>query len=162
MLVDALHAVGALFHHTAAAHAHIGIAHHLVLRRLPVLEQQEIEAPHFVGTVVGAIARAHAAVVDHVIQAFAAVNRRAHRADHFAGSVLALLARHRLEVSLGIVAVALEVGIDAKPVHVPSENRLLLAHDRNIVFRLAGDDAVIAAHAGIHIDRHAPRVRFAA
>ena len=43
--------------------------------------------------------------------------------------------------------------------HVPAQGRLLLAYDRDIIFRLAGDDAVITAHARIHVDRHAPRVR---
>ncbi len=32
--VDALHAVGAFFHHAAAAHGDFGIAHHLELRRV--------------------------------------------------------------------------------------------------------------------------------
>ncbi len=159
MLVDALHAVSALFHHTAAAHGHIRIAHHLVLRSFPVLEQQEIEAPHFVRAIVGTVARAHAAVVNHVIQAFAAVHGRTHRADHFAGSVLALLARHRLEVGFGIVAVALVVGVNAQPVHVPAEDGLFLADHGDVVLGLAGDDAIVAAHAGIHVHRHAPGVR---
>src|SRR6185369_7926012 len=159
VLVDALHAVCAFFHDPAAAHGHVGIAHHLVLRSFPVLEEEEIEAPHLVGTVVGAIACAHAAVVHHVIQTFAAVHRRTNRADHFAGSVLALLAGHRLEVGLGIGAVTLEISIHAQPVHVPPEHSLLLADDGDIVLRLASDNAVVAAHAGIHVDGHAPGVR---
>src|SRR5579862_3292451 len=59
MLVDALYAVSTLFHDAAAAHGHVRIAHHLVLRSLPVLEQQKIKPPHFVGTVVRAVAGAH-------------------------------------------------------------------------------------------------------
>ena len=86
MLIDALHAVRALFHHAAAAHGDIRIAHHLELRRVPILEQKEVEAPHFVGTVVGAIPRAHAAVVNHVVQAFGAVRGRAHRANYSQGA----------------------------------------------------------------------------
>src|SRR5437870_4571302 len=45
VLVDALHAIRAFLHDAPAAHAHVGIAHHFVLRRAPVLEQQEVEAP---------------------------------------------------------------------------------------------------------------------
>src|SRR5579871_235392 len=157
-LVDALDAVRALLHHPAAAHAHVGVAHQLVLRRVPVLEQQEIEPPDFVGAVVRAIARAHAPVVHHVVQAFGAVQGRAHRADQFAGRVLTLHAGHRLKVRPGMVAVALVVGVDTQPVHVPPAHNLLFPHDGDVVLRLAGHDAVVAAHAAIHVDRHAPGI----
>ena len=82
----------------------------------------------------------------------------AHRADDFAGSVLALHAGHGLEVCLGIVAVALIVGVDANPVHVAAEDGLLLADDGDVVLRLAGDHAVVAADARVQVDRHAPGV----
>ena len=67
--VDALHAVGAFFHHAAAAHRDIGVL--LQLRgsrvsKIGVLE--EIEPAHFVRAIVGAIAGADAAVVNHVVQ----------------------------------------------------------------------------------------------
>ena len=70
-------------------------------RRVPVLVEQEVEAPHLVRAVVRAVARAHAAVVDHVVQALVAVDRRRHRAHHLAGRVLAVLAHHRLVIRLG-------------------------------------------------------------
>ena len=85
---------------------------------------------------------------------------RAHRANHFAGRVLALHAGHRLEERFGIVAVALVVGVDANPVHVAADDDLLFADDGDVVLRLAGEHAVVAAHAGVQIDRHAPRVVF--
>src|SRR5439155_2033847 len=72
--------------------------------------------------------------------------------------VLALHARHRLEISLGIIAIALIVGVHAQPVHVAALIHLILADNRNIVFRLARNDAVVAAYAGIQINRHAPCV----
>src|SRR5208283_3533948 len=50
-LSDALEAVSTLLHHAAAANAHLGIAHHLELRRVPVLEQQEVDAAHLIRTV---------------------------------------------------------------------------------------------------------------
>src|SRR5579872_2657808 len=118
MLGDALHAISAFFHHAAAAYGYIRIAHHLVLRRLPILEQQEIKPPHFVGAVIGTIARAHAAVVDHVVQAFGAVDSRAYGTDHLTRRVLTLHARNRLEIRFGIIAVALIIGIHAQPMHV--------------------------------------------
>src|SRR5205809_6656423 len=59
MFADALHAIRALFHNATATYADVGIAHHLVLRRVPVLEEQEIKPPDFIRTVVRAVARAH-------------------------------------------------------------------------------------------------------
>src|SRR5207245_1929324 len=127
----ALHAVCAFFHDPAAAHADVGIAHHLVLRRLPVLEEQEVEAPDLIRTIVRAVARAHAAVVDHVIQAFARVVGGAYGTNHFAGCVLALHAGHRLEERLGIIAVALVVGVNPNPVHVATKDDLLFTDHGN-------------------------------
>ena len=97
-LVDALHAVAALLHDAAGAHADVGIAHQLDCSGLPSLEEQEVEAAHLVGTVVGAVARAHAAVVDHGVEAFGGVDGGADGADLFAGRVLAVQAGHGLEV----------------------------------------------------------------
>ena len=59
---------------------------------------EEVEAAHFVRAVVRAVPRADAAVVDHVVQALGAVDGRPDRADQFARRVLAVHARHRLEV----------------------------------------------------------------
>src|SRR4029079_12065802 len=67
VLVDPLNAVGALLHHATAADAHIRVAHHLVLRRLPILEKQEVEATYLVRTVIRAVSSADTAVVDHVV-----------------------------------------------------------------------------------------------
>src|SRR5262249_13916346 len=114
-LVDALHTVRALLHDAAAAHADVGISHHLVLRSVPVLEEQEVEAPYLVRAIIGAVARADAAVVHHIVQAFSAVQGGANRANQFAGRVFALHTWNRLEERLGIVAVALIVGVHANP-----------------------------------------------
>src|SRR4029077_16382908 len=160
MFANALHAIRTLFHHTAAAHGHIRIAHHLVLRRLPILKQQKIETSHFVRAVVRAVARAYAAVVGHVVQTFRAVYGCADRAHHLTGRVFALHTRYRLEIRFGIIAVALIVGVHAQPVHVASDDDLLLAHNRNVIFRLASDNAVVAAYAGVEVDSHAPCVGF--
>src|SRR5580658_6460944 len=159
-LVDALDAVRTLFHDAAAAHADVGIAHHLVLRRIPILQEEEVEAAYFVGTVIRTIPRAHAAVVDHVVQAFGRVIGRAHRADDFTGRVFALHAGHGLEERLRIVAIAFVVGVDANPVHVAADVDLLFADDGNVVLGLAGDHAVVAADTFVEIDRHAPGIFF--
>jgi hypothetical protein len=43
-------------------------------------------------------------------------------------------------------------------VHFAALGDLFLADDRDVVFRLAGDEAGVAAHAGGKVDRHAPLV----
>src|SRR3989442_587779 len=112
-VVDALDTVGALLHYAAAAHGDFGIAQQLERGRLPVLEAQEIEAAHFVGTVVRAIACPDAAVIDHFVQAFGAVHGRADGTHLLAGRVLALHARHGLKVRLGIFDATFVVAVDA-------------------------------------------------
>src|SRR6185437_15260709 len=148
---NALHAVRALLHHTATADRYIRIALHLQLRRVPILEKHEVEAPHFIGTVVGAVPRPYAAVVNHVVQAFGGVRGRADWTNHFARRVFTLHAGNGLEVSLGIVAIALVVDVHTQPVHVAALVDLLLADDRDIVLRLTRNDAVVATHAGVVI-----------
>src|ERR1019366_3096627 len=158
--VDALHAVGAFFHHAAAAHRNVRIALQFQAWRFEIAEQEEIEAPHLVGAVVGAVTRAHAAVVDHVVEAFGAVRGGLHGADQLAGRVLAVHAGDRLVVNGGIVLFALIIGIDAQPVHGASAAHLVLTHHGDIIFRLAGDHTRAASGAGVEVDGHAPRVSF--
>src|SRR5579863_4314028 len=86
--------------------------------------------------------------------------RGAHRANDFAGRVLTLHAWDGLEKCLGIIAVALVVGVDANPVHVAADDGLLFADDGDVVLRLAGQHAVVAAHTRVKVDRHAPGVVF--
>ena len=86
------------------------------------------------------------------------MHRRAHRANLFAARILAVLARHRLEVRLRSMQIALEVRVDPQPLHVASNLHLLAPDNRNIVLRIAAHDAGIAAHAAVQVDRHPPRV----
>src|SRR5207237_8608835 len=78
--VNTLNAERALFHDAAAADRHIGIAQRLETRRLVVREQHEVEAPYLVWTVVQAVPRSDAAVVNHHVDAFRRVRRRSYRA----------------------------------------------------------------------------------
>ena len=158
VLIDALDTISTLLHDAAASHRHVGITHHLVLRRFPILEEQEVKAPHLVRTVIRAVPRAHAAVVNHVVQALGAVHGGTDRTNQLTRRVLALHAGYRLKECSRIRPIALVVGIDAQPVHMPAPHHLLLADDWNVVLGLAGDDAVVASDARIQIDRHAPRV----
>src|ERR1700722_980735 len=158
--VDALHAVGAFFHHAAAAHGDVRIAHAVQAGRGVIREQKEIEAADLVRAVVRAVASADAAVVDHFVQAFRAVNRGADRADNFARRVFAVHAEHRLVVGFRRVEVAAEISVDADPLHGAAFHDLLFADHRDVVFGLAGDDAGIAANTFVQIDGHTPGIAF--
>src|SRR5690606_12119682 len=74
---DALHAVGALFHHPALPYRDRGVVDHFQrLRLLGVVVSEEIETPDLVGAVVRAEPRADAAVVDHFVEPIRAVHGR--------------------------------------------------------------------------------------
>ena len=55
--------------------------------------------------------------------------RRTDRADELAGRVLAVHARHRLDVRLGGIGASLVVAVDADPVHLAAAADLVLADD---------------------------------
>src|SRR6185503_963021 len=99
---------------------------------------------------------ADAAVVGHVVQPFRAVRRGADRADRLTRRLLALHARHRLVINLGVPGVALVIAIDAQPVHLALGQHLLLADHRDVVLRLTGDDATVAPGADRGVDDHGP------
>src|SRR5262249_50257726 len=131
--VDALHAVGALFHHAAAAHRDVRVAHQLQAGSFKIGEEQEIETPHLVRAVVGAIPRADAAVVHHVVEPLGRVNRGAYRTNRLAGSVLALHAGDGLEIDEWVGGVTLVIGVDADPLHLAAALHLRLADRREII-----------------------------
>ena len=81
-----------------------------------------------------------------------------HRADDLAWRILAMHARHRFETSPRIVRRAGVIPVDAQPMHDAVVEHLILADDRNVVFRLTGDGAGLAADTGIEIDRHRPGI----
>src|ERR1700722_18472967 len=139
--IDALDAVRTLFHHAAAAHRDVGIASSVQAGGAPIGIEQEVETPHFVGAVIGTIARAHAAVVNHLIDAFAAMHGCCHRTHQFARRILALHARHRLVIQLGVVPIAFKIAVHAQPVHVAPAGDLDLADHRYVVFRHASHHA---------------------
>ena len=169
---DPLDAVGAFFHDAAHPHRHLRVLLHpeqlgkRLAEEVGFVERfehaaivvEEVEAAHFVGTVVGTIARAHAAVVGHHVEAFLAVRGRGDGTHFFARRVFALHAQHGLvHRSRGLRRFA-EIAVDADPVHLAPQKDLLLADDGDIVFRLAGRHARPAAGAGRQIDGHAPAV----
>ena len=48
------------------------------------------------------------------------------------------------------------VAIDSNPMHGATMADLQFADDRDVVFRLAGNDTGAATGAGVEIDRHPP------
>src|SRR4029079_8782233 len=107
---------------------------------------------------VRAVPRADAAVVRHLVQPLGAVRRRLDGAHELARRVLALHARHRLAVHARIFLRALEVAVEADPVHHAAAVDLLLADDRDVVLRDARRDARTARGARGEVDDHAPGV----
>ena len=119
---------------------------------------EEIEPADFVRAIVRAIARADAAVVNLQVQPFVIVERRADRADQFAGRVFALHARHRLMAHRRVVRLAAEISVNADPLHFAARGDLVLADHRDVVLCLAGEHAGVAADAGRQVNGHAPSV----
>ncbi len=119
---------------------------------------KEVEVPHLVRAVVRAVPRADAAVVDHVVQALGAVGGGGDGADELARGVLALHARHRLVQCPRVAGIAFPVAVDPDPVQGVPARDLDLADGRDVVLRLASDDARVAAGARVQVDRHAPGV----
>src|SRR5437763_1237130 len=125
--LDALDAVGALLHHAARAHTDFGVAHHLVAGRVPVLIEEEVEAPDFVRAVVRAVARADAAVVDHVVRALGAVHGGVDGADAIARRVFAVHTGNGHEiVARRILDRAAEDRVNSEPVHLLRAREILL------------------------------------
>src|SRR5581483_931886 len=154
---DALDAEGALLHHPLAADGDVRVE--LRGERLRPGRIPPVEEAHVVGAVVAAVAGADTAVVHLQVEPILAVNTGVHRADGLAGRVRALLAEHRQKARLHIRELALPVALDPDPLLGPVLQEALLLVDRDVVFRLAGDDARLAARAAIQVDRHAPLVR---
>src|SRR5205085_11490552 len=127
---------------------------------------EEIEAPDLEGTVVRAIPGADAAVVGHDVQPVFAVNGRVYRANRFARRVFAVLAHHRFVHDLGVLRIlalvlvegllARVIAVEPQPMHGPAVAHLEFAHDWNVVFALAGNNAGAATGADIEVYRHAP------
>src|SRR5262245_1073706 len=155
---DALEAERAFLHHAARTDGDFRVARELQAGRVPIPVKQVVEPANFPGAVVGAVARAYAAVVNLQVQPFGVVDRGVHWTDGLAGRGLAMLTHHRLEIDLRVGGPAAEVGVDPQPVHDAPPDDHLLADVRRVVFRLARDDAGVATGAGVHVNRHAPGV----
>src|ERR1043166_2926448 len=79
-------------------------------------------------------------------------------ANHLTWRLLALLAKDRLEMGSSWIlqTITAVISVDAQPMHHAVTFDLLFTHDRNVIFRLTGEDTRIAADTRIEIDRHSP------
>src|SRR5438046_27518 len=122
--LDSLHAQAALFHHAPGAHNHIRVQNQAAQRAIHVEIEGvvfgvvvPVEAPHLVRAVVGAVARADAAVVDLLVNAFRTGSSGKHRAHRLARSIGAMLAHHGLVDGHRIFGRAAVVAINTNPMH---------------------------------------------
>ena len=122
-LPDALDAEGTLLHDPLRAHGDIRVE--LPIERLGEGVEwlalfgmiEPVEVPDLVRTVVGAVARAHAPIVDLSVQTIRRVVRREHRTNRLARRVGALLTRHGNDARLEGLPVfpSLEISLDPYP-----------------------------------------------
>ena len=57
-----------------------------------------------------------------------------------------------------VVQIVAVIAIDSHPVHFTPAPHIGFADNRNVVFRLAGNHATVAADALVQVNRHAPHV----
>ena len=156
--VDALNAIGALFHDPTPAHGDLGVIHRCEARLVVLGVLVEIKAADFVRAIVGAEACTDTAIVNLQVEPFVIVDGGRDRTDQFAGGVFAVHARHGLMVELGIVRAAFVVGVHTNPKHVAPAIDLVFAHNWYVVLDFAGDETGVAADTSSKINRHAPFV----
>ena len=176
---DALHAERTFLHDAAHAHGDFWIKLHshqdvwtslnvifrldreratLLAHGFAPLIIKEVETTHFIWTIVAAIARANAAVVHHAVDAVGVMHGCGNGTHLLARRIFTVHARHWLNsesIGLGGIGSA-EISIDANPEHFAAALDLVLAHDWNIIFRLARRDARAATSACGEIHRHGP------
>ncbi len=159
-LIDSLHAERAFLHHPHASDGHLRIESQFLNRILQsrLVIAEEVEPPHLVGAVVRAVARADAAVVDHLVEPVGAVCRCVDGAHRFTWSAVTVLAHHRLVTDDGIVRVAVLVAVDTNPVHLAALADLLPPDNGDVVLSLARGHADAAPDALAQVDGHHPLV----
>src|SRR5579884_2077421 len=79
-----------------------------------------------------------------------------HGATHFTRCLLAMHARHGLEIGLGFLGIAGKITVDTEPGHLTAAGHLVLADNGDIVLSLARNGARVAADAAVEVDHHSP------
>ena len=146
-LADPLHTEGALFHDAFGANGNVGIE--ILSLLFFEIAFPEIEEPRMVGTVVSAIARANATVVDLNVQPLLVMVRRVYRTHRLAGCVVAMLTEHGQKTRFDVGVFPFPIALDANPINCPLLNHNVFEVERDIVFGMAGDNASLAARAAV-------------
>src|SRR5258708_9517196 len=157
-LADSLDAEGALLHYALSAHGDIRIQLPVerlgerVLRPCRLTVAEPVEVANLVRTIVGAVARADAAVIDLNVQPVGRMIGRINRADRLARRISAVLTHHWDEASVEIgttILSAFVVALDADPCHfttaqnVRAESRAVGANLSDLPIRAHGRNCIL-------------------
>ena len=156
---DALHAERAFFHDAVLPDRDVGIQ--LFRQRLVPVRVEPIELPGGIGAIVPTVTDSDAAVVDLRVEPFGRMIRRVHRTDRLAGRIVAMLAEHGHESRPDIRILPFPITFDSDPIDRPPLCRFVFPGNADVIFRMAGHDAGLAAGTAIEIDHHFPFMRFA-
>src|SRR6266581_3912234 len=126
------------------------------MKRLLPLRVEKIQEAHSIRAGVGAEARADAAVIDLRVQAFGRVITGKSGADGLAGRIVALLAKDGLEAKARVGKFAFPIALHANPVLGSAAGGLVGASGPEIIFRITGDHAGVAAGAAVNFDDRGP------
>src|SRR5437868_4822896 len=96
---NALNTVRAFLHDPATSYGHVRVVLQTHTLGCVIRIGIEIEAPHFIRTVIGAEAGAYAALINHIVEPVRAMNCGLGRANIFTRSQLAMHAEDRLKVN---------------------------------------------------------------
>src|SRR5579871_3243587 len=122
-----------------------------------------VETADFKWTVVSTIPCSDTTVIGHLVQSFAAVVGCCYRANIFARSIIAVLAKHGLEYNLYFIRIfelascrCSEITVDAYPMHIVIAKHFRFTNNRYIVFCMASNNTCTTTHARVHVNRHSP------
>ena len=142
-----MHTERALFHDALGADRNIRIQ----ILSVGVFEIAfpEVEEPRMIRAIVGAVARSNAAVIHLNVQALLVVVRGVHRAHRFTGGIVAVLAEHWQEARLYIGIFAFPIALNPNPIHRPLLQDDVFQVERDVIFRMASNDASLATGAAV-------------
>ena len=119
-----------------------------------------VKASYLERAVVRAVTGTDAAVVDHIVKAFFAVNGGGNWANLLTWGVLTLHTPEWLRKHLRRLLVTDKVPVNSEPMHFATLLDLVLANNWDIVFGGAGNDTRVTAGTRCEVDRHTPFMTF--
>src|ERR1044072_2669123 len=117
-ILQALYAERTFFHYTAATNHYVRVQYHagqvivhishivqVVFEAVCTVEVSPVKAAYFIRTVVGAVTGTDTTVICHLVNTFRAVVGSSHRTNVLTGSIITVLAQHRLEHHFRVVLI---------------------------------------------------------